>query len=118
MSKPWVVAPSEGRVVAFVVCEGETIAIIPQTLTTIDIQGEGIARANVIAAAPELRAAWEAGRVTIPSPDFLEWVADRCMYFEGLDPDGGVELDYAVRLRAMAKAGREAITKATGEQQR
>ena len=57
----------------------------------------------------ELLKALNAGRVTIPTPDFIEWVAARCMRFEGLDPEGCVDLDYAVRLRAMASALRSAI---------
>lgn len=77
--------------------------------------GEVTANALLIAAAPDLRNAWEAGRVTIPGPDFLEWVAARCMRFEGLDPDGATEVDYAVRLRAMSTAARAAIAKAEGK---
>jgi hypothetical protein len=77
--------------------------------------GSEIANARLIAAAPELLEAWDAGRVTIPGPDFLEWIADRLDRTEGRafgDVNGG--MDYCIRLRRLAAAGRAAIAKAAG----
>jgi hypothetical protein len=56
--------------------------------------------------------ALNAGRVTIPTPDFLEFIADRLDRAEGRDLGdtmGGV--DYCIRLRTLAAALRKETSK-------
>ncbi len=53
--------------------------------------------------------AWQMG-VELDVPGFLEWIADRMEHVHGENP----YYDYMQHLRAIAKAGRDAVRKSQG----
>ena len=65
----------------------------------------------LIAASPELLESQTMGQ-SLNTPDFLDWIADRCVTVYGESPD----IDFVRSLRERAAAGRSAIAKATGGQ--
>lgn len=105
---PWSVLDLNG---VFVLAEdGLTVAATTHQLDFARAPGRvQLQNAHLIAAAPDLLAAWTMGSQA-DTPTMLDWVADRLVHVYGESPN----IDFVLTLRERAAAGRAAVAKAEG----